>query len=106
MSSTLDDLALMTPCPACKAAAGDWCGTYRPTRLAPGTRTTFLHATRTAPFRAAWRQGFTDGRNGALANIEFHLAARREGKHWAKDVPLVAAEVVDWVREKVKGSAT
>lgn len=97
--SDLDDLALQgVTCPFCGARPGHWCVTARPYRLAPGRRTTWLHADRTDLLREAWRIGRDQGVAQTYGAVAQRLQAALDGSFWARDTPTDAPGIARWLQ--------
>jgi hypothetical protein len=95
----LDDLALHgVVCPFCGAARGEWCRTARPTKHAPGRRTTWLHTDRLALLWEAWQAGNESGQASAYGNVAQRLEGALRGAFWARDMPTDAEGILRWLR--------
>lgn len=104
--SSVDDFALLLPCPACGAEPTYWCVTYRPTTRPAGLITTWLHQPRLQIVSDAYRAGRLAGGESALAAAAQRLEARRLGHAWAMNdgVPFIThGETVEaWLRERAE----
>lgn len=100
--SSVDDIALRLPCPACGAEPGYWCVTYRPTTRPAGMLATWLHQPRLDVVEDAYRAGRAEGGATALESTAQRLEARRLGHQWAMNdgIPtIIGGETIEaWLR--------